>query len=109
MAQTSDLDLLRQRIGLVGQATASLAHDLDVATAWVEDRCYPTPDGTHGTRHPEVTEGILLLAQRLYERRRSPEGVAGWGDLGVVRILADDPDLRRMLELHLDTTRAGIA
>lgn len=109
MAQSSDLDLLRQRMGLAGKPTAALAHDLDVATAWCEDRCYPVPDGTVGTRHPEVTEGILILAQRLHARRSTPEGVAGWGDLGVIRILADDPDLRRMLELHLDTTRAGIA
>jgi hypothetical protein len=80
-----------------------------VAVAWVEDRVYQVPDQTPGTRHPEVTEAILLLAQRLVQRRSRPEGVAGWGDLGVVRILADDPDVRRLLELHLDMGRAGIA
>lgn len=108
MAQAADLDLLRQR--LRPQAgDAVLAHALDVATAWVEDRVYPTPDGRLGTRHPDVTEAILLLAHRLYKRQQSPEGVAGWGDLGVVRILASDPDIEALLALHRDYSRTGLA
>lgn len=109
MAQAADLDLLRQRIKLQGIPDAQLAHCLDVATAWVEDRVFASPDGTPGTRHPDVTEAILLLAQRLNSRRSSPEGVAGWGDLGVVRILATDPDVTSLLERHVDTYRSGIA
>lgn len=108
MAQSADLDLLRQRLRpQVGDAT--LAHALDVATAWVTDRVYPTPDATLGQRHPEVTEAILLLAHRLFKRLQSPEGIAGWGDLGVVRILGTDPDIERLLERHLDYTRTGLA
>jgi hypothetical protein len=109
VAQAADLDLLRQRIKLTGIPDAQLAHCLDVAAAWVEDRVYATPDATPGTRHPEVTEAILLLAQRLNSRRNSPEGVAGWGDLGVIRILATDPDITALLERHVDMSRSGIA
>lgn len=108
MAQSADLDLLRQRLR-PQPGDATLAHCLDVATAWVEDRVYPTPDQTLGTRHPDVQEAILLLAHRLYKRQQSPEGVAGWGDLGVVRVLGTDPDIERLLEHHLDMTRAGLA
>ena len=109
MAQTSDIDLLRQRLRLVGAVDAFLAHCLDAATAWVTDRVYPTPDGTPATRHPDVTEAILLLASRLYSRRNSPEGVSGWGEMGVVRVVGVDPDVERLIAHHLDTTRAGIA
>ena len=52
---------------------------------------------------------IVLLASRLYKRRNSPEGVAGWSDLGVVRIMAQDPDIERLLEWKYDLLRAGIA
>ena len=58
---------------------------------------------------PEVQEAILLLAARLYKRRQSPEGVAGWGDLGVIRIVARDPDIELLLEHHLDYLKAGVA
>jgi hypothetical protein len=51
----------------------------------------------------------VLLASRLYKRRNSPEGVAGWGDLGVIRIVASDPDIARLLEHKLDMSRAGVA
>ena len=57
----------------------------------------------------EVQEAIVLLASRLYKRRSSPEGVAGWGDLGVIRIVANDPDIAHLLEHHLDMCNAGIA
>lgn len=107
MAQSADLDLLRTRLRVVGQSDAHLAHCLDVATAWVEDRVYSTPDAFLGSRHPDVTEAILMLAGRLHARRNSPEGVAGWGDLGVVRIVANDPDLVRLLEFHIDYAKAG--
>ena len=60
-----------------------LRRALDVATAWVQERVTAT-----GFDTPEVQEAIILFASRLYKRRQSPEGVAGWGDLGVVRILA---------------------
>ena len=110
MAHTADLDLLRARLGVQGtQRDAHLAHCLDVAAAWVEDRVYVEPDTAVRRRHPEVTEAIMILASRLYARRNSPEGVAGWGDLGVVRVLATDPDIERLLERHVDYSRTGIA
>ena len=56
-----------------------------------------------------MQEAIILLASRLYKRRQSPEGVAGWGDLGVIRIIARDPDIEPLLEHNLDMCKAGMA
>lgn len=55
--------------------------------------------------HPDVQEAIILLASRLYKRRQSPEGVAGWNEMGIVRIMRTDPDISTLLELHLDVGR----
>lgn len=53
----------------------------------------------------EVTEATLLLASRLFKRKDSPQGVAGFGDLGVVRISTVDVDVRNLLESFM---RPGI-
>lgn len=109
MTSTALTDLFRTRVRAVGPLDAHTLQCLAVAEAWVVDRVYATPDADPDLRHPEVTEAILLLAHRLFTRRNSPEGVAGWGDLGVVRVLASDPDIRALLEYHLDYSRTGIA
>src|SRR5262245_19753957 len=101
MGVPADLDQLKRRLGVrSGEQDALLTHCLDVASGWVAGRVYVDPDTGHARRHPEVVEAILMLASRYYARRNSPEGVAGWGDLGVVRILASDPDIRSLLEFH---------
>jgi hypothetical protein len=85
-------------------SNANLERSLTGATAWVRERVYPAR-----FEDDEVQEAIVLLASRLYKRRNSPEGVAGWNDLGVVRIAASDPDVARLLEHKLDMTAAGVA
>jgi len=70
---------------------------LESAGSWVYDRVLPGY-----VSKPEVQQAVLLLASRLYKRRSSPEGVAGWEDLGAVRILGRDPDIERLLEQYLD-------
>lgn len=99
----ADLDTLRR---YVGAATTTddvlLTERLDVARAHVEGRIYAASHGTD-----DVEEAILLLASRLYKRRASPEGTAGFGGEGVVvRILATDPDIRSLLERHMDLSDA---
>lgn len=44
-----------------------------------------------------VTEAAKLLASRWFTRNASPLGVAGWGDLGVMRVSSSDVDVERML------------
>lgn len=45
----------------------------------------------------EVHEACLLKSAKLYKRRSSPEGVAGFGEFGVVRIGRQDPDVMELL------------
>lgn len=45
----------------------------------------------------EISQATLLTAARLYRRKGSPEGVAGFGDLGVVRVMRVDPDVQALI------------
>lgn len=81
-----------------------LQQRLDTATAWVYER---TMEDRWG--HPDLQEAILLFASRLYKRRQSPEGVAGFSAEGVVvRVLREDPDIRLLMERHLDCLNSGV-
>jgi hypothetical protein len=108
-----ELAELKRRLNIKGTIDEStdeqLTWLLSVADAWVSDRVYADPDQMPGSRHPEVVEAILVLASRLYARRNTPEGVAGWPELGLTRVAAEDPDLASLLEHHIDYTRAGVA
>lgn len=101
----ADLDALRASLGTVSNVSNTLlTRSLTASTAWVRDRVYP-----QCFDDDETQEAILLLASRLYKRKNSPEGVAGWGDLGVIRIISTDPDITRLLEHKIDMTDAGVA
>lgn len=45
----------------------------------------------------EIALAVLLTAARLAKRSSSPEGVSGFGDLGVVRIGKNDPDVETLI------------
>ncbi|HEU4422062.1 MAG TPA: head-tail connector protein [Pilimelia sp.] len=45
----------------------------------------------------QVVQATLIQALRLYRRKDSPEGVAGAGDFGVVRLARVDPDVAALL------------
>jgi hypothetical protein len=101
----ADLDALRASLGTVSNVSnVNLERSLTAATAWVRERVK-----AELFDDDETQEAIVLLASRLYKRRNSPEGVAGWGDLGVIRIVASDPDIALLLEHKLDMSKAGVA
>lgn len=105
MAIVADLDTLKVMLGVTtDRDDAVLAQSLDAAIDYVGEHCYPS----HVTKG-SVQQATLMIAARLYKRRLSVEGVAGWNDLGVVRIISTDPDISRLLEHSLDMTNAGIA
>lgn len=56
--------------------------------------------GTFG--YPTVPEAIQLACRmqsaRLLQRRKSPEGVAGWGDFGPMRVGSTDKDVTALLD-----------
>jgi len=45
-----------------------------------------------------VRQACILLAARQYKRYDSPLGVAGFSDLGVIRVSNIDPDIAKLLE-----------
>lgn len=49
----------------------------------------------------EIKDATLLRAARLYRRRSSPEGVAGFGDMGVVRVSRLDPDYEALIAPYI--------
>jgi hypothetical protein len=106
MAVDASLDSLRAMVG--AQSTkddALLADALQTAGEHIRGKVYPESWNTSPVQH-----AVLLLANRLYKRRQSPEATAGFGAEGlVVRIAANDPDVRSLLEDHLDLTKAGVA
>lgn len=101
----ADLDSLKARIpAQTPKDDGVLSGDLETATAWVYDRVY-----AENQTDSEVQEAILLLASRLYKRRMTPDGLAGWSADGIVaRIASTDPDVRSLLTRKRDMTDIGI-
>lgn len=102
----ADLDALRVMLGQQGTGDDRvLSQCLTAADAWIHGRVR-----TASYHAPDVVQATLLLAARLYKRRLSPEGVAGWEDVGAVRVVPRDPDVDRLIEQHLDVATVwGIA
>jgi hypothetical protein len=69
---------------------------------FVTERVYPAKLDDDDTQY-----AIVLGTIRLYKRLGSPEGVAGWSDLGVVRILGADPDIAGCSSSSIDMTRTS--
>lgn len=107
MPTVADLDTLKAHLGIqTTRDDAVLQADLDAATRVVQQRVMVDSWLTD-----DVQLAVILSASRLFARRRSPEGVAGFANDGglVVRIIATDPDIRTLLEWNLDYDKAGIA
>ncbi len=62
-----------------------------------------------GTAVPiAITQATLILASRVYKRADSPLGVAGFGDLGALRVSRSDPDYMNLISRYV-RTRVGTA
>lgn len=72
----------------------SLQAALDFTERRLRDGVIPDDVDSYPSR---VRMYVLMSAAKLYKRRLSPEGVAGFGDLGVVRILGDDPQAEQLI------------
>jgi hypothetical protein len=44
-----------------------------------------------------IRQATVLLASRMFKRNDSPLGVAGFGDLGVIRVGTTDPDVEKLI------------
>jgi len=45
----------------------------------------------------QITQATVLLGARIFKRNDSPLGVAGFGDIGVIRVGRLDPDVEAMI------------
>lgn len=62
-------------------------------------------DLTDANNYPQrVRTAVLMEGARLNKRPSSPEGVTGFGELGVMRVTPTDPDVERMIARFLKTS-----
>lgn len=93
-----DVDDVLPAVGAVNsedhpELNACLAAAID----WVTQRSVSF-EGDAGLEIPDAAHrAVVMLATRLFKRRESPEGVAGWGDMGAVRVMTVDPDIENLL------------
>lgn len=101
------VDALKIHLGLDPASTvdaAAMAQDVAAANAYVQgarpDVTLDPDDGTPlSAWPPDIDMGAILLAAKVYGRRGSVSGVAGFADLGVAYIARFDPDVQWLLGL----------
>ena len=81
---------------LTVEKTAQLQLCLDAAWDDIDERC-----DLPATLNGKVKLAWLILAARYSKRSDSPEGVAGFGDLGVVRVQPFDRDVERLISRYV--------
>lgn len=76
--------------------------DLNFSGVWWAGGVTPRVRVTATWGWPSIPDAIvqatLLTAARLYRRKGSPEGVAGFNDMGVVRVGRADPDVQALIQ-----------
>lgn len=107
MATWPDIDEVEAYIGEVGTDQLDVLEDsLNAAIAYIGWRCNDELDLIQDTGsayyYDEIVpdnlrEATKMLASRLFRRRLSPEGVAGFGDFGAVRVTRVDPDIEALI------------
>jgi hypothetical protein len=103
MATWPDIDEVELYIGEVNTDQLDVLQDsLDAAIAYVGWLCDGELEEQTTGDYDEIVpdnlrEATKILASRLFRRRLSPEGVAGFGDFGAVRVIARDPDIAALI------------
>lgn len=86
---------------LTPEKEALLQRCIDAAADLISGRCVLPNAWTN-----DIELAMLMQAGRLYRRRSSPEGVAGFGEFGAVRVSRIDADIEALLAPYL---RVGFA
>lgn len=56
----------------------------------------------------EVFTATIILATKFFKRKDAPFGVAGFSDLGAVRIIQSDPDVKMLLDPYVKQRPRGL-
>ncbi len=101
MATWPDIGETRLYIGEVNDEQMPVLNAcLDAAVAYIGYRTegeLEEDDDYQDIVPANIREATLELTSRLFRRRLSPEGVAGFGDFGAVRVSGIDPDIERLI------------
>jgi hypothetical protein len=89
---SSAYDLLPENAAADGKAIETLFRVNGWWPLWGVQRVRVTATWGWPAVPEEIKNATILLASRLFRRKDSPEGVKGFGDLGVVRVSRYDPD-----------------
>ncbi len=101
MATWPDIGETRQYVGEVNDDQMSVLDQcLTAAVAYIGYRCDENileDDDYIDIVPANVRIATMMLASREFRRRLSPEGVAGFGDFGAVRVTRIDPDIEALI------------
>lgn len=56
----------------------------------------------------EIKSATIILATKFFKRKDAPFGVAGFSDLGAVRIIQSDPDVKQLVDPYKKERPRGI-
>jgi hypothetical protein len=105
MATWPDISELERYVGEVNVEQLDVLEDcLNAAIAYIGWRCDDQLE-SDTVDYDEIVpdnlrEATKILTSRLFRRRLSPEGVAGFGDFGAVRVTRVDPDIEMLITPH---------
>lgn len=93
----------------IGETNTADEPDLEACLAaaidFLSHRCYieyTTDTPPAAIVSDAVRRACVMLTARLFKRRSSVEGVAGFGDLGAVRVSSVDPDIEQLIAPYRD-------
>lgn len=87
------------------EAVASLTFPARTSPGTRADRIEVTGVWGWGAVPNPVKQACLLQASRMLKRRYSPEGVAGFGEFGLIRVSQSDRDVEALLSDYTRTSR----
>lgn len=105
MSWPPTLEELKADVGATDERNdEQLQRVLDAAVAFVEDRrprinYTADPLSTYPEPNADLVLGTIRLAARWHERRKAPDGLASWGEMGAGRVPYVDPDIQKMLRI----------
>lgn len=94
-------DLLPENAEAGGKAIETLSRVWGCWPLWGQQRIRVTATWGWPSVPDQIKAATILLASRLFRRRDSPEGVAGFGDAGIVRISRWDPDYTALIDAYV--------
>jgi len=84
-----------------GRPYQTLKHHWHFWPTWPSVRVQVTAKWGWPAVPDNVVEACLILAARIFRRKDSPDGTAGAGDFGPIRISRTDPDVADMLSHYV--------